>query len=339
MCEETRDESTVKKASDAGSGRSPAGSDPLFRGGRGHAAYPAINGAGHVLDNDHDLSSFSPQPHGGPLLPGQAPGTAAIPSLMVHEPGEPLDKWHTSLDWRMLKAETLWEAGARAGLLMVLVNWPVTFPLKIDNGIQLAASLNPPFRYFYMPLWDIASSSVFSTRKERCNQVPGRAVVVRPRPASDWVNVPKHHGTPLEMSIQVPPVYARGPSYQVLILDSTGDGYDRVLITQSKDASHAAADLHQGERSGWLMETFQTEAGERCCMTDFHLEELEGADSLKLYQSAINTAEAFTLPAELTDELIEVAGPYMKWTIRGPIWMAGVSLDFYLEPMTAHNDW
>ena len=114
----------------------------------------------------------------GAITSGAGPGTAGIPSLMVHEPGEPLDKWHTSFDRRMLKAETLWEAGARVGKKTLLMNWPVTFPLKIDNGIQLAASLNPPFRYFYMPLWDIASSAIFSTRKERCNQVPGRAVQV-----------------------------------------------------------------------------------------------------------------------------------------------------------------
>jgi hypothetical protein len=90
------------------------------------------------------------------------------------------------------------------------MNWPVTFPLKIDNGIQLAASLNPPFRYFYMPLWDIASSAVFSTRKERCNQVPGRAVQVTLDPASGWKNLPGHSGIPLEIEIQVPPTYAMG---------------------------------------------------------------------------------------------------------------------------------
>jgi hypothetical protein len=94
----------------------------------------------------------------------------------------------------MLKAETLWEAGARVGKKTLLMNWPVTFPLKIDNGIQLAASLNPPFRYFYMPLWDIASSAIFSTGKERCNQVPGRAVQVRT--ASGWKNVRTIRGLP-----------------------------------------------------------------------------------------------------------------------------------------------
>ena len=87
------------------------------------------------------------------------------------------------------------------------------------------------------------------------------------------------------------------------------------------------------------MKTFQTEAGERCGRFYFHLEELEGADSLKLYQSAINTAEAFTLPAELTDELIEVAGPYMEVDDPWAYMDGWVGLDFYLDQLTAHNDW
>lgn len=275
----------------------------------------------------------------GAITSGAGPGTAAIPSLMVHEPGEPLDKWHTSFDRRMLKAETLWEAGARSGLKAVLINWPVTYPLKIDRGIQIAASLNPPFRYFYMPLWDIASSSVFSTRKERCNQVPGRAVEVNPVKAEGWANVPAHSGIALEMTIDVPPVYAQGLRYHVLILDSQGRGYDRMIVAPVIDAAKGVADLKQGERSPWLTETFKTAAGEKLGRFYFYLESMADADAIKLYQSAINTAEAFTLPPELTDEVLEAAGPYMEVDDPWGYMDGWISLDFYLDQLTAHNDW
>ncbi len=249
----------------------------------------------------------------GAITSGAGPGTAGIPSLMVHEPGEPLDKWHTSFDRRMLKAETLWEAGARVGKKTLLMNWPVTFPLKIDNGIQLAASLNPPFRYFYMPLWDIASSAIFSTRKERCNQVPGRAVEVKLAEASGWKNVPDHKGAPLEIAIQVPPTYAKGPSYHVLILDSKGSGYDRVIISPAKDASQRIAELREGERSAWIEEKFVDSHGEqKRGRFYFYVIRLQGREDFRLYHSAINTAENLTLPAELTGELIKAAGPYME---------------------------
>jgi len=277
----------------------------------------------------------------GAITSGAGPGTAAIPSLMVHEPGEPLDKWYTSFDRRMLKAETLWEAGARAGKRSILMNWPVTYPLKIDNGIQLAASLNPPFRYFYMPLWDIASSSIFSTRKERCNQVPGRAVKVNFRHAEGWDNLPHHRGTPMEIeAIEVPPTYAKGLTYHLILLNSEGRGYDRVIVSPSKDAARAVADLREGQRSPWISEAFIDSRGEkRRGRFYFHLIRMGGPDDFRLYQSAINTAETLTIPAELTDELIQSAGPYMEVDDPWAYMDGWVGLDFYLDQLTQHNDW
>jgi predicted AlkP superfamily phosphohydrolase/phosphomutase len=276
----------------------------------------------------------------GAITSGAGPGTAGIPSLMVHEPGEPLDKWYTSFDRRMLKAETLWEAGARVGKKTLLMNWPVTFPLGIDNGIQLAASLNPPFRYFYMPLWDIASSAVFSTKKERCNQVPGRAVQVAFKPASEWKNVPSHSMTPLELTIQVPPTYAKGPTYHVLILDSEGNGYDRVIISPTRDASQKVADLREGERSGWVESKFvDSQSRQRRGRFYFYLVRLRDREDFRLYQSAINTAENLTLPAEITHELVKVAGPYMEVDDPWAYMDGWVTMDFYLDQLTQHNDW
>lgn len=276
----------------------------------------------------------------GAITSGAGPGTAGIPSLMVHEPGTPLDAWNTSFDRRMLKAETLWEAGAREGLRSVLVNWPVTYPLGIENGIQLSASLNPPFRFFYMPLWDIASSSVFSTKQERCNQVPGRAVTVKPVPAAGWTNLPRHSGTPLEFEIEVPPVYAKGRTYQVLLFDSKGSGYDRFLIAPEKDASKTVADLALGDRSPWIVESFTASDGTpKKGRFYFCLAHFAGVDDFRLYQSAVNTAETITVPPELTEELIRAAGPYMEVDDPWAYMDGWVSLDFYMDQLTAHNDW
>lgn len=276
----------------------------------------------------------------GAITSGAGPGTAGIPSLMVHEPGDPLDKWHTSFDRGMLKAETLWEAGDRVGKKTALINWPVTYPLKINNGIQLAASLNPPFRYFYMPLWDIASSALFSTRKERCNQVPGRAVQVKLQPASGWKNIPVHSGDLLEIEINVPPTYAQGRTYQVLILDSRGAGIDRIMISPSKDAALAVADLQPGHRSSWITESFIDSKGERRQgRFYFYLIQAGGGEDFRLYQSAINSAENLTLPPELTDELIRAAGPYMEVDDPWAYMDGWVDLEFYLDQLTAHNDW
>jgi len=276
----------------------------------------------------------------GAITSGAGPGTAAVPSLMVHKPGEPLDKWHTSFSRHILCAETLWEAGAKDGNKTLLVNWPVTWPLKLDNGIQLAASLNPPFRYFYMPLWDIASSAIFSTSVERCNQIQGRSVQVQPQPATGWTNLPAHRNTPLEITIEVPPTYAKGRQYHLLLLDSQGGGYDQVLISRSKDASESVAALNPGQKSDWIDETFTNSKGQfQKGRFYFYLVKLESPESFKLYQSAINTAEEITLPPELTQELDAAAGPYIEVDDPWAYMDGWIDIDFYLDQLTAQNDW
>ena len=273
------------------------------------------------------------------ITSGAGPGTAAIPSLMVHLPGEPLDKWHTSFDRRMLKAETLWEAGARGGKRTLLMNWPVTWPLGVENGVQIGAALNPPFRYFYMPLWDIASSSLYATERHRCNQVPGRAVVVEPKPADGWANLPRSHASALEFQITLPPTYATGIDYHVAVLDSRGSGYDQMLVCRTKDASAPVARLRQGERSAWLTETFGARDGVRHGRFYLHLLHVDDTPRLRLYASAINTAENFCVPPELTAEVTRAAGPYMEVDDPWAYMDGWVSMDFYLDQLSAHNDW
>jgi predicted AlkP superfamily phosphohydrolase/phosphomutase len=276
----------------------------------------------------------------GAITSGAGPGTAGIPSLMVHEPGEPLDKWHTSFDRRMLKSETLWEAGARVGKKTLLMNWPVTFPPEIDNGIQLAASLNPPFRYFYMPLWDIASSAIFSSKKERCNQVPGRAVQIAFKQAAGWKDEAGNPLSGLECTVQVPPVYAEGPTYHVLLQNPRGNGYDRVIISANRDGSQKVAELREGERSPWIEGKFVNAQGqERRGRFYFYLARLQGADDFRLYQSAVNTAENLTLPPELNEGLLQAAGPYMEVDDPWAYMDGWVTMDFYLNQLTQHNDW
>ena len=71
----------------------------------------------------------------------------------------------------------------------------------------------------------------------------------------------------------------------------------------------------------------------------FYLARLRGADDFRLYQSAINTAENLTLPAELNDELIKAAGPYMEVDDPWAYMDGWVTMDFYLDQLTQHNDW
>jgi predicted AlkP superfamily phosphohydrolase/phosphomutase len=274
------------------------------------------------------------------IVTGAGPGTTGVPSLMVHLPGEPLDRWHTSFDRRIQMAETLWEAGLRAGRRPALINWPVTWPMGLEGGVQVAAALNPPFRFFYMPLFDIASSSFFATRRFPCNQVPGRMVVVTPTPARDWINLPPGPMAPLEITIEVPPTYARGVGYHVAIVGTSQAGYDRIIIARSRNARDPVAQLRVGELSDWITETFETAGGTRRGRFRFQLIGLSAdASDLRLYATAINTAEPYTIPPDLTPALEAVAGPYMEVDDPWAFMDGWIPLEAFQAQLTAHNTW
>ena len=151
------------------------------------------------------------------IVSGAGSGTNGVPSLMVKHPGEELDHWHTSFDRNEVTCETRWDVAKRQGKKTALINWPVTYPLGAiteNDGIQLAGALNPPFRYFYMHLWDVAPSAVFSSKSLRCNQIPGRAIKVETKFAQDWTNLPYSFKPPIEFEITIPPTYIEGYNMQ-----------------------------------------------------------------------------------------------------------------------------
>ena len=277
------------------------------------------------------------------IVTGAGPGTCGIPSLMVRLPGEALDSWQTSFDKRLLLAETLWESENAVGRRVALVNWPVTWPMNLaeEHGIQIAASLNPPFRYFYMPLWDVAGSSVFSTEKLPCDQVPGRAVQVAPATAQGWENLPQSALPPLEFAIDVPPVYAMGPRYQVALTAGATGGYDTATIAPAKDAAAAVAVLSPGGWSGWIEEDFTDKDGKpRRGRFRLHLAALApDAKGLRLYASAVNTAEAYTLPPSVTPEVEAMAGPYIEVDDPWSFMDGWVELPTYMDQLRQLADW
>lgn len=277
------------------------------------------------------------------IVSGAGAGTNGVPSLMVKHAGEELDQWHTSFDRNEVLCETLWDVAKRMGLKTALINWPVTFPLGAiteADGVQLAGALNPPFRYFYMPLWDVASSAVFSDKQLRCNQIPGRAIKIQPKEAEGWVNLPNSFKPVLEFEITVPPTYVEGTRIQVLMYASTEEGYDRMLVADTKDASKALTDITLGEYGPWIVKNYKARDYQRDGRFRFRILELSrDGQHFKLYQSAINMAETYSVPASLSKEVEKVAGAFMEvddpWAFMDG-WMDG---DLYLEQLGFHANW
>jgi predicted AlkP superfamily phosphohydrolase/phosphomutase len=191
-----------------------------------------------------------------------------------------------------------------------------------------------------MPLWDVASSAVFSNKLLRCNQIPGRAVKLETKPAQGWANLPKSFRPHLEFEITVPPTYVEGYKMQVLIYASTDKGYDRMLVSDTKDAGEAVTDIKMGEYGPWITKNFKARDYQRNGRFRFQILELskDGKD-FKLYQSSINMADPYSVPASLSAEAEKAAGVYMEvddpWAFMDG-WMDD---NTYLEQLSLHANW
>jgi predicted AlkP superfamily phosphohydrolase/phosphomutase len=278
------------------------------------------------------------------LQTGAHTGTTEVVSFFTHRPGEPLDVAHTTLHSGAVKAELIWEAAERQGKRSIVLNWPCSWPSRLKQSIQVNGT--GPFT----ASWRVSFGRVY-----RQGELGGRtldpAIVrliggmvddVRLAPAEGWRNVPASTRPPLQTTIallgaerfrwsetgmQVEPG-GTGPdpdarSYHVLVVDSAGQGYDRVLVARTRDAREAIADLRQGEWSGWIGERF---AREKVLQQLVPIEEarVEGLFRLKLlqltpdgrtfglYRTDIWQAEGWAQPPQVAHELREAVGPFTE---------------------------
>jgi len=191
-----------------------------------------------------------------------------------------------------------------------------------------------------MPLWDVASSACFSNQKLRCNQIPGRAVQVSAVPAVGWISLPESKKPCLEFEITVPPTYVEGYKMYVAVYATSDTGYDRMCISRTKNAAEAITDIGLGEYGPWIVMNFKARDYQRDGRFRFQILELspDGAN-FKLYQSSINMAEPYSVPASLSKEVEAVAGAFMEvddpWSFMDG-WM---SPELYLEQLGFHANW
>ena len=161
-----------------------------------------------------------------------------------------------------------------------------------------------------------------------------------PKEASSWANPPKSAKPILEFEITVPPTYVEGYRLQVLMYASTAAGYDRMLVSESKDAAKAVTDIAPGEFGPWIVKSFNARDRRRNGRFRFQILELsKDGKNFKLYQSSINMAEPYSVPESLSKEVEAVAGAFMEvddpWAFMDG-WMDDKT---YLEQLGLHANW
>jgi len=130
-----------------------------------------------------------------------------------------------------------------------------------------------------------------------------------------WSNVPTAKKA-LESTLVYRPGAGRyqmsRPVWQMLVLDTKGEGYDKVLICESKDASRPMAELSEGQWSPIITRNFETEVGTKKAGFTLKLLKLsKDAEDIRIYHSALCALDGWGYPASLPAEITSEKGlPY-----------------------------
>ena len=304
------------------------------------------------------------------LATGAWTGTHGITSFHIHLPGEPLNKVHFSVRSYWSKAEFLWDAAERVGKKTASIMWPLSFPPTCKSGIFIDGT-GPGD-----PQWKLGYSAVYTTQPASRSRGRRADLPVTLVQARDWKNLPSSSSKPLETTIEVSgraaliwtergwesleeqPSDSRGKAsvrHHILVIDSNGLGYDKVIIARDKDAAKPLAVLEPLEWSGWIYEDLEKsplrEAQARFDFRELPTGVFKGyfryklmalspdAGVLKLYRTDIFMTSQWAYPENLCEELIENVGPFMEGLELTTPTLAHGDWETYLESVDMQVDW
>lgn len=267
------------------------------------------------------------------LATGAFTGTHGNNTFGVHFPGEPLEKVHLfganifpryAGHWKkqealnkLSEAEYVWQAAERAGKKCILVNYPGGWPPNIKKGITVDGT--GPYSSI---LSRLSFPNVFSTQaslKGQCNQLE----IVK---AKDWKNLPESLSDAIETAIVISgegdlafkdgqwnlkegaknPKVEPGLFYNILIINSKGIGYDKIILCRGKDLRKKVTSLSAGEQSKWLRDEFQTQFGKFKAKFKLRLLELsQDGKNLRIFRTTIFNTGEWAHPKHIANELID----------------------------------
>ena len=275
-------------------------------------------------------------PNWAAISTGAWPSTVHITDFNIHVPGDELDDLHQGLFSDDVHAETLYEAISKVGKTSILLNYPATWPPKVEDSIvvggasliingwtQKVALLDTRYR----PAGELAPGveapglttysgpGMYSTEKYR------GGTVIKFEEATGWKNL---SGSGTALAAEMPLAFI-GCRYQmepvtwhILVQDG------KAMICTDKDTSTAMTTLTEGKWSPVITKEFETEIGRKKAVFRMKLLELSpGAEKFRLLLTNIAATDGWSHPASIANEIKSeegMPGPGSPWGGYGRGW-------------------
>ena len=259
------------------------------------------------------------------IATGAWPGTHGIATWGRRFPNVPVTEYFgdESMSSNLCRAEYLWEALARRGLKSVLLNF-VGYPPTTDKTVHIDWFWRPGRWYF-----EICSAACYLSRDSLKDLTNAGAPVKRmleqallvpveiTSKTEGWRSLPESKSQPLSFRMILRPVrQGKDVTFEGLLIDEKGEGYDTLLICKEKDPEKALCRLKTGHW-GSFYEEFEVKGKKHIGAVRLKLVELspDGA-RLKIYRSQVHPTSEFVHPPEVGEELTDRFGPYINEAVE-----------------------
>lgn len=307
--------------------------------------FRAFMAEGSFIPEGYNLPTVTP-PSWATICTGAYPRTHGVEDYYYYQEGNSLEHKKTcqAFGSDILTAQTIWDSWDKAGKKCVVVNYPMSWPSHMTNGVMIMGQGLTPAETRW-PLNGnehrefLASEGVISTDFYHMG-VQGRF-----DDAKGWKNLPDGD-EPLEMEVRmhfkesIEPI--EDQIWYGLTWESGDDGFDTFALCPEKDYSKAFFTIKLGQWSEPVQHEFTVQADGRTEKGVFRCKLLtlsDDAEEFKLYVSGISGRTGFIAPPEAARQ-IDFSRHITANDIGLVAYMHGIiDTDTVCELAQFHSDW
>lgn len=264
---------------------------------------------GSFIPEGYNLPTVTP-PSWATICTGAYPRTHGVEDYYYYLEGNSLEHKKTcqAFGSDILTAETIWDAWDKEGKKSIVVNYPMSWPSKMKNGIMVMGSGLSPAETRWPLLGNehkefLASESVISTDFYHMG-VQGKF-----DDAKGWANLPECD-EPLEMVVKMRFKESIDPIedqvWYVLTWESDDDGYDTVALCPERDYAKAFFTIKSREWSKPAVHEFKVIADGRTEKGTFRCKLMnlsDDAEDFMMYVSGITGHTNYIAPASAAKDI------------------------------------
>ena len=300
---------------------------------------------GAYMTEGYNLPTVTP-PSWASICTGAYPRTHGVEDYYYYVEGRSLEHKKTVQGFgsTILTAETIWDCWDKVGKKCVVVNYPMAWPSKMQNGVMVMGEGISPAERRWMAEGNahreyLASESVIST------EFYPFGVQTSFDNAKGWKNLPPcDEALAFEVTVvfkeSMDPIHSQ--VWYGLTWESGDDGFDTMAICPEKDYSKAFFTIKPGQWSEPVVHTFVAKDGDRELKGTFRCKLLslaDDAEDFKLYVTGISGHGGFISPPEAGKD-IDFSKDVIANDIGLVAFMHGVlDMDSVVELTQFHSDW